>query len=202
MSTRARVAIALPGKLFKSVYVHNCGKPRQLGATLQEHYTTPEKVERLIALGDLSWVGPDIGEKHDFDAAMLKGEHPTWTLAYHRDRRYLYNVFPWADLKPAKHRSFLGLARYARATEGEHLYVWHDDVWLYAAVPMLARLGRLPRWEEMVVLTRRLVLEDTVSSLAWSVQYAEEQGRGGEPWACEARRGLAAARRELARLAV
>jgi hypothetical protein len=53
---------------YRSIYCHWDGYPEHNGVVLLEHYTNPDKVSELISLGNLSSLGPDIGEKHDFDA--------------------------------------------------------------------------------------------------------------------------------------
>lgn len=52
------------------------------GVTLMEHYQDREKVAQLIALGDLSSLGTEIGEKQDFDRPTNRD----WCCAYGRDR--------------------------------------------------------------------------------------------------------------------
>lgn len=63
------------------IYCHWDGYPDNNGKILQEHYTNLDKVEDLLSLGSLSMLGPEIGEKHDFD-----GGDETFCKAYHRDR--------------------------------------------------------------------------------------------------------------------
>lgn len=83
----------------ESVYCHFDGYPSGVGRTLLEHWTDPEKVNRLIALGDLSVLGAEIGKRHDFDSHLGTYNYETgeregssvpagenWTLAYGRDR--------------------------------------------------------------------------------------------------------------------
>jgi hypothetical protein len=80
MSTRSFIAKKVKGGVI-GVYCHFDGYPTGVGTTLKEHYTDPDKVDQLIALGALSYLEPELGEKHDFNSPT-KG----WTLAYHRDR--------------------------------------------------------------------------------------------------------------------
>ena len=86
MATRSRIGMEMPNGEVKSIYCHWDGYPEGVGATLQEHYTNPEKVEALIALGDISvlqpLVEPDVpGVEHSF-----ANPAPCVTVAYHRDR--------------------------------------------------------------------------------------------------------------------
>lgn len=82
MSTRSAI-IAKIGDRYHGIYCHSDGYIEGVGRTLQKHYTDPAKVEALIGLGDISTLGPEIGEKHDFDKPRPDYE---WTRAYHRDR--------------------------------------------------------------------------------------------------------------------
>jgi hypothetical protein len=54
MSTRSRIGMIYPNGEIKSIYCHFDGYFRGVGATLLEHYTTFDKVNELIELGDIS----------------------------------------------------------------------------------------------------------------------------------------------------
>ena len=71
MATRSTIAIARDNGTVAQVYCHWDGYLDNNGRILVNHYTTPEKVEALIAQGDISSLGPVIGEKHDFDIPFL-----------------------------------------------------------------------------------------------------------------------------------
>lgn len=86
MATRSRIGMEQPNGEVKSIYCHHDGYESGVGSTLKEHYTNPEKVEALIALGDISilepLIEPDVpGVEHSFDKPAL-----CVTVAYHRDR--------------------------------------------------------------------------------------------------------------------
>lgn len=74
MSTRSRIGIIREANadrmVIESIYCHFDGYPEGVGQTLIDHWTDPKKVNRLIALGDLSSLGTVIGSKHDFDHHM------------------------------------------------------------------------------------------------------------------------------------
>jgi len=71
-----------------AIYVHGDGCIESAIETAASNYTTPAAVEKLIALGNLSLVGREIGQPHDFDSAhgSLELHPPEWCLAYGRDR--------------------------------------------------------------------------------------------------------------------
>ena len=81
MSTRSRIGMFVRdgegNKTIRSVYVHSDGYPMGVGQKLLDHWTDPAQIAALIALGDLSVLGEEIGEKHDFDwrsDKQFKGE--------------------------------------------------------------------------------------------------------------------------------
>lgn len=84
MSTRAHIGY-IENNTIHYIYCHFDGYPEHVGRILQESYTDPEKIKQLIALGDISSLGPklapEIGEKHDFSNPAKDV-----TVAYHRDR--------------------------------------------------------------------------------------------------------------------
>lgn len=83
MGTRSMIGIALPSGEVKAIYCHWDGYPEHNGQILLDHYTDRAKVEALIALGSLSILGKELGEKHDFNDYDARGNGCT---AHHRDR--------------------------------------------------------------------------------------------------------------------
>jgi len=68
MSTHAVVAV-MHGEVCKSIYVHSDGYPEYLGRVLNKYYDST-KANFLVAQGDCSMVGKDIGEKIDFSERL------------------------------------------------------------------------------------------------------------------------------------
>jgi hypothetical protein len=54
MSTRSRIAIEKQDGTVDSIYCHFDGYLSNNGEKLQNHYSTKEQLEQLIALGDIS----------------------------------------------------------------------------------------------------------------------------------------------------
>jgi hypothetical protein len=85
MATRSFIITPTGDSLFRGVYCHWDGYPEGVGATLAEHYTDDEKIDRLVKLGSLSSLGslvePAAGQTHTFDSPA-----EDTTVAYHRDR--------------------------------------------------------------------------------------------------------------------
>ena len=95
MGTRSMIAIQNPySKDIRAVYCHWDGYLEHNGAILQKHYSNSPKVNNLIALGDLSSLRPEIGEKHAFsqldlceaDREAYEAQHGNSCTFYTRDR--------------------------------------------------------------------------------------------------------------------
>ena len=83
MATRSVIGQVQENGKIKVIYCHWDGYLEHVGQTLADHYDSDEKVSALIALGDLSTLGPDLGEKHSKEDT-LKARGPM-TTAYGRD---------------------------------------------------------------------------------------------------------------------
>ena len=85
MSTRSLICKETTDHKYIGIYCHHDGYPEGVGEVLINYYNDSEKVERLLALGDLSSItarlAPNDGDEHSFD-------NPTddVCVAYHRDR--------------------------------------------------------------------------------------------------------------------
>lgn len=82
MATRSRIAIEKQDGTVESIYCHFDGYVNGVGQTLQNHYSTREKMEKLIELGDISSLG----------------DTPEETVAYHRDRNEDLNITSYPDV--------------------------------------------------------------------------------------------------------
>ena len=60
MSTRSNIAIELPNKKVKVIYVHSDGYPYGIGKILNDSYNTYEKAEELFNFGDASYLDDTI----------------------------------------------------------------------------------------------------------------------------------------------
>jgi hypothetical protein len=81
MATRSYIGVRNLDASVDYIYCHFDGYPDHNGKILTEHYADMDKVNALMKLGDLSVLGEQIGEKHDFNK-RTRG----WCLAYGRDR--------------------------------------------------------------------------------------------------------------------
>jgi hypothetical protein len=73
MATRSTIALEYADGTVDQVYCHWDGYLEHNGQILQDNYTDPFKLRDLIDLGDISSLGPNIGEKHDFEIAAKYG---------------------------------------------------------------------------------------------------------------------------------
>lgn len=120
MSTHSRIGLQHPDTTITSIYCHWDGFPTHVGRILTEHYSDEGRIMALLALGNLSELGPEIGEAHDFRSHGVT--HPTWCLAYERDRGD-------ADAMPsvaATHADYLELAR---DCDAQYVYLFMFGDW-------------------------------------------------------------------------
>ena len=88
MATNSIIAVKVNDD-YKSIYVHNDGYPEYMYPMLRDWYSTKEKAEALVNLGDASFIAkrlePSKNSNHHFD-------HPEDDVCifYHRDRGELW----------------------------------------------------------------------------------------------------------------
>lgn len=83
MGTRSAIGIELENGKIEAVYCHWDGYLSNNGRILLDHYDR-EKTLALVALGDLSSLKPEIGEKHNADERS--DATANWCRFYRRDR--------------------------------------------------------------------------------------------------------------------
>jgi hypothetical protein len=116
MSTRSLIAVQR-GEEFDSIYCHNDGYPSGVGNTLFKHYQDPAKIDQLIALGDISSLGAEIGTKHDFNRC------PDGVVnAYGRDRGE-------KGIEARHAKSLKELFQHADRSDCEYVYLFKDGAW-------------------------------------------------------------------------
>mgnify|MGYP000010367979 FL=1 len=108
MGTRSTIAMKKPEGGVIGIYCHWDGYPDHNGQILNEHYADTDRIAKLIDLGDLSSLGPELGQAHNFDAKYSDEPeldlHDDWCMAYGRDRgevgtepRHFDDVKAWRD---------------------------------------------------------------------------------------------------------
>jgi hypothetical protein len=128
MGTRSRIGV-MHGDVVKSVYCHWDGYLEHNGAILQEHYDSA-KANNLVALGDLSSLAPELGEKHAFSQFDVPAEEveayktltENWCTFYGRDRGESGTEWKVAH-------SFEEFLAQAENCGAEFYYIMRDGVW-------------------------------------------------------------------------
>ena len=88
MATRAVIA-KLDNKGVKAIYSHSDNYLEHTGKILDQHYANEDKVDELLAHGDVSIVDENIGVKIDFNDYKLRAANKQ-CLFYMRDRGEKY----------------------------------------------------------------------------------------------------------------
>ena len=126
MGTRSGIAVQ-HGDKIKAVYCHWDGYLEHNGYILDKFYDSV-KANNLVALGDLSSLGADVGNKHDFGAKteyLEDSEHngltsvSTQCTFYGRDRGETGIEF----------RVFFSEQAFIDGIDGEYFYLFRDGAW-------------------------------------------------------------------------
>lgn len=123
MATRSAIGIK-HGNRVKAIYCHYDGYLEYVGRILNDYYQSSVKVNKLISLGDMSCIGADIGEKHEFDqrSEYLDDNTARECTFYGRDRgeeNVEFNSFTSED-------EFVG---YYEGSGCEFFYLYDHGVW-------------------------------------------------------------------------
>ena len=143
MGTRSRIGV-MHGDKVKSVYCHWDGYLEFQGQILQEHYDSA-KANHLVALGDMSSLRANIGEKHKFspfDQKELSNEEfekqfGDMCTFYGRDRGEKGVEFKVAQ-------TFAEFLEQCDNCGAEYYYIMKDGVWYcgdtYESTPLSKKL--------------------------------------------------------------
>ena len=145
MGTRSRIGV-MHGNKVKSIYCHWDGYLSHNGAILQKHYDSA-RANQLVALGDLSSLRPNIGEKHafsPFDIDMSREEYDSqygdMCLFYGRDRGEKGVEFKVSQTT----EEFMEQCDLCGA---EYYYIMKDGVWycgdMYESTPLSKKFTAL-----------------------------------------------------------
>jgi hypothetical protein len=146
MGTRSRIGV-MHGNKVKSIYCHWDGYLEHNGAILQEHYDSA-KANNLVALGDLSSLRPNIGEKHAFSQFELPADEVEAFKALTEDMCTFYGRDrgeKGVEFKVAQ--TFAEFLEQAEGCGAEYYYIMRDGVWYvgdtYEGTPLSYRLTAL-----------------------------------------------------------
>ena len=143
MGTRSRIGV-MHGSNVKSIYCHWDGYLGYNGQVLQEFYDSA-KANQLVALGDLSSLRAEIGEKHAFSKFDLPAEEvdafetltENWCTFYGRDRGE-------ADTEWQVATTFNEFLEQCDNSGVEYYYIMKDGTWycgdMYESTPLSKKL--------------------------------------------------------------
>jgi hypothetical protein len=114
------------GDKVKSIYCHWDGYLEGVGATLLKHYDSA-KANHIVALGDMSSLQADIGEKHAFSKhdvpnIEVRVHNDEWCTFYGRDRGEKGVEFKVAQ-------TFDEFMEQCDNCGAEYYYIMKDNVW-------------------------------------------------------------------------
>ena len=125
MGTRSRIGV-MHGDKVKSIYCHWDGYLEHNGRILHESYDSA-KANQLVALGDMSSLKADIGEKHAFSKHDVPGietrvHNENWCTFYGRDRGE-------KDVGWKVAQTFAEFLEQCDNCGAEYYYIMKDGVW-------------------------------------------------------------------------
>ena len=126
MATRSAIGILRENGSIEAVYCHWDGYlSGGVGQTLFENYNSFSKVEELVSYGNISSLGEEIGDKHDFDT-RVEGV----STFYKRDRGENGNEAKTFSNKLSFHQHYNGSDFYYLydETKNEWFFKPHDAI--------------------------------------------------------------------------
>ncbi|QSY98537.1 hypothetical protein J2J97_32035 (plasmid) [Rhizobium bangladeshense] len=119
------------------IYCHSDGYWEHNGLRLHTFYNSQELAEQLVALGDISYLGEEIGEKHAFGFRdLFRRKHasaPNATEAMYSDPEFIRlermcQVYG-RDRNDAGTEAWRGPTLERVFTVAAYMYVWRDGMW-------------------------------------------------------------------------
>ena len=120
MATRSVIAKTQPSGKIKASYCHFDGYPEHNGKILASYYTDKKKINSLLAEGEISVLGHNIGKKIDFDDYQLCHALNQCRF-YHRDRG--------EKLRKNTVKDASELEEYANDCNAEFVYLFKENKW-------------------------------------------------------------------------
>lgn len=143
MSTRSAIGIK-HGNRIKAIYCHYDGYLEYVGRVLNTYYQDSVKVNKLIAMGDMSCLGADIGDKHKFNnrSDYLADNTARECTFYGRDR----------GEENVEFKSFASEDEFVDYYDGcgcELYYLYDHGVWYYSKGKDFAALHESAKVREL-----------------------------------------------------
>ena len=146
MGTRSRIGV-MHGDKVKSIYCHWDGYLEHNGEILLKHYDSA-KANQLVALGDLSSLRPNIGEKHAFSQFELPAEEVEAFKALTEDMCTFYGRD--RGEKDTEWKVAVNFETFLEQCDNcgaEYYYIMKDGVWYcgdtYDSTPLSKKLTAL-----------------------------------------------------------
>ena len=143
MGTRSRIGV-MHGDKVKSIYCHWDGYLEHNGQILLNYYDSA-RANNLVALGDLSSLRPNIGEKHAFSQFELPADEVEAFKALTEDMCTFYGRDrgeKGVEFKVAQ--TFAEFLEQAEGCDAEYYYIMKDGVWYcgdtYESTPLSKKL--------------------------------------------------------------
>lgn len=128
MATRSTIAIEHANGKVQQVYCHWDGYLDHNGKILIEHYKDAAKTAALVALGSISSLRREVGEKHNFDERFERDDpRYQWTTAYHRDRGEDLDVHEFKHFEDYRKNHQYEEYEYILRSNGEWQVATYDD---------------------------------------------------------------------------
>ena len=119
MATRSMIGIVEDDGTVTAIYCHWDGYPEHNGLLLRKYWDDVYLIEQLMQLGNLSYLGKEIGEKQDFDQPTDRN----WCLAYGRDRSESEAGVYFYDSSDDY------VSKAAATTCADYIYLFQNDMW-------------------------------------------------------------------------
>jgi len=118
MSTHSLIAKKYVDGSYRSIHCHFDGYLSHTGRILLDHYSDPQKIERLMDEGDLRVIGSELGEEHS-----LEEYNKRWCTFFGRDCKEYESIAYY-------HSSFEKLMDHFTENSYPYLYVY-DGQWKF-----------------------------------------------------------------------
>lgn len=123
MGTRSTISAKMSDGQIKTIYCHWDGYLENNGEILFDYYSTQDKIEKLVNLGDISALGnsTDCPEGHSYEDP-IEG----YTIAYCRERGDEFRILEFQDREEIIENAIQAFNYY---WDGEKWYVYEEE-WL------------------------------------------------------------------------
>jgi hypothetical protein len=140
VGTRSFIGVLNEDETVKAIYCHWDGYPEHNGRILQGHYRSITKIQQLLDLGDLSILGEEIGEQHDFEK---RGEEraENWCSSYARDRGE-------EDVEARVYENIVAFMKGADDYDAQYAYLFKSGEW-WVSRTYPSHLLENPEWQRV-----------------------------------------------------